>query len=269
MIYRPLAAIGAAAAVLTSAGCSGAPDAEAQQRPPSPPSTGATTLPPAAQLAARAALAQDQYYAATYRFVPAGGGPVGTARVQRTRRGFRLDVVQPSDDSQVERTTVVVRTAAGTVHCRITAAGRGCLPPNAKPAADLDPRLHHAFTDWLAKLADPAAAISVTVVPSPGGVTGTCFSVEGTAASLDPPVDPGIYCFDNVGRITSLRLTAGQLTAVLLGAPPPGVALPAPVGSAVPPAEAPSPTPSAPPTSGPTRPVLEGNVSPTPRHSPQ
>lgn len=269
MILRPLAALGATAAVLAGAACSGAPDAEAQPRRPSPSAAGAPVLPPAALLAARAALAQDQYYAASYRFTPGSGGPAGTARVERTRGGFRLDLILPGDDTHLERTTVVVRTQAGTVHCRLTAAGRGCLPASAKPPADLDPRLHHAFTDWLAKLADPAAAISVTVVPTPTGDNGTCFSVEGTAASLDPPVDPGLYCFDNVGRITSLRLGAGQLTAVQITAAPPRVALPAPVGEAIPPDAAPSPTPFGPPSTGPTRPDTEGIVTPTPRHSPQ
>jgi hypothetical protein len=271
VILRPLAALGATAAVLTSAGCSGAPEAEAQQpsQSPSPSAAGAQALPPAAQLAARAALAQDQYYSASYRFTPGGGGSAGTARVERTRGGFRLDLVLPGDDTHVERTTVVVRTPAGTVHCRLTAAGRGCLPAGTKPPAGLDPRLHLAFTDWLAKLADPSAAISVTVVPAPAGGSGTCFSVEGTAASLDPPVDPGIYCFDNVGRITSLRLAAGQLSSVQMSAAPSRVALPAPVGGAVPPDAAPSPTPSVSPSTGPTRPVPEGNVSTTPRHSPQ
>jgi hypothetical protein len=223
-------------------------------------------LTPATQLAARAALAQDQYYSAIYRFTPADGTAPGSARVERARTGFRLDIQQPADAARVERTTVVVRTAAGTLYCRLTAAGRGCV---ASPPAGADPRAQHAFTDWLEKLADPAAALSVAMATPPSGATGDCFSVEGTTASLDPPVDPGLYCFDSVGRITGLRLGVGLFTAVQIGGAPPEVTVPAPVGGALPAASAPSPTPSPSPSTKLASPAPKGKQSSPPRHPAQ
>ena len=263
---RLIAVASAVALTAGAAGCSGATDAEAQT---SPSPTSAPALPPATQLAARAAQSQDQYYAASYRFVPADGSPAGTARIERTRSGFRLDLTQPADATHVERTTVVVKNQSGTFHCRLTAAARACLAATERPPADLDPRIQLAFTDWLAKLADPAAALSVTVSDPPRDGTGTCYSVEGVTASLDPPVDPGLYCFDNVGRITVLRLAAGLLTSVQVGVAPPEVTLPAAVGGPVPSGAAPSPTPSATPSGAAATPSPKGIASPTPRHSAQ
>ncbi len=219
-------------------------------------------LPPATLLAGRAVLSQDQYYAASYRFVPADGSPAGTGRVERTKGGFRLDLTQPADAARVERTTSIGLTAAGPFFCRLTAAAQACVPGGRIPDGETDPRLQHAFTDWLPKLADRTAAISVTVVPPPRDAKGTCFSVEGVAASLDPPVDPGLYCFDDVGRITALRLGVGLLTMLALGPAPATVALPAPIGGGLPSTAVPVPTPSATPPAGPASPGPVGKTSP-------
>jgi hypothetical protein len=265
LMARPLMIAATALAVAAAAaGCSGAGNAQAKTSP-TPPATAAAALPPAAQLAGRAVLGQDQYYAATYRFTPSDGSPAGTALVARTRAGVRLDLVQPADATRVARTTVVVQNRAGTVFCRLTSAARACLPAGARPPADADPRLHHAFTDWLDKLADPAAALSVTVAAAPRGATGTCYSVEGVAASLDPPVDPGLYCFDNVGRITALRVAAGLLTVSAVTTPPPDVTVPAPVGGALPGTAAPSPTPPPTPSASPSNTPPKGISTPSSR----
>jgi hypothetical protein len=266
--HRALAVVTAAALTAAAAGCSDVNDAEATTKP-SASATGAPALPPATLLAGRAVLSQDAYYSAAYRFVPSDGSAAGTARVERTKSGFRLDLTQPADAARFERTTVVGQNAAGPFYCRLTAAGRACVPGGAVPPGELDPRLQHAFTDWLPKLADPTAAISVTVVSPPRGVTGTCFSVEGVAASLDPPVDPGLYCFDDVGRITALRLGVGLLTTVGLGSPPAEIALPAPVGGALPATAVPSPTPTPTPSTGTGSPPPVGKTSPGVGHSAQ
>lgn len=256
-VTRALATLTVALAVAASAsGCSGDGEAAATT-PPSASASSAPALPPATQLAARAALGRDQFYAASYRFIPADGAPAGTARVERTKGGVRVDLTQPADATRVERTTVVVQGPQGTFFCRLTAAARACVPGASRPAGEPDPRVQHAFSDWLEKLREPAAALSVTVASPPRGATGTCFSVEGIAASLDPPVDPGLYCFDTVGRITALRLGVGLLTVSEMVQAPPGVTLPAPVGAALPSAAVPSPTPT------PSAPA--GSVTPSPK----
>jgi len=262
-----MAVVAAVALTAGSAGCSGTGDAEATTTPTATP-TGAPALPPATLLAGSAVLSQDQYYAASYRFVPADGSAAGTARVERSRAGFRLDLTQPADATRVERTTVLGQNATGPFYCRLTAAGGACAAGGA-PAGELDPRLQHAFTDWLPKLADRTAAISVTVATPPRGTAGTCFSVEGVAASLDPPVDPGLYCFDNVGRITALRLGVGLLTLVSTAPAPSAVALPAPLGGGLPATAAPSPTPTPTPSAGAGSPRPDGKTTPTAGHSAQ
>lgn len=213
------------------------------------------TLSPAAQLAAHAARAQDRHYSAEYRFRPATGATAGTAaatgRVARTAGGVRLDLTHPATAGTLAHTTVVVRAGGARYVCVLTAAASGCVtgkaaggPPGAIPAA----RLQHAFDDWLATLTSRTAALSVAPAGTPGGVQGSCWSVEPVAASLDPAVDPGLYCFDETGLLTAVRLAAGTLTLVSAGAPPAAVELPAVVAPALPPTAAPPPSPSGTPS---------------------
>jgi hypothetical protein len=83
-------------------------------------------------------------------------------------------------------------------------------------------------------------------------VTGSCYSVETTTASVASPLDVGIYCYADDGTLTGARLSFGTL--VLSGAPaaaPPSITMPGPVtadpplGMAAPP---PPPTPSVEPS---------------------
>jgi hypothetical protein len=267
-----LAASAATALGTVASSCSGTDDAAAGPKPSTSASpSDQAAQPPAAQLAARATLAQDQYYSASFRYAPSDGSAPGTGRVERTRTGFRLDLTQPGDAASVGHTTAVVQTGAATFTCRLTAAARGCVAgasAGTPDAAAVD-RIRLAFTDWLSTLADPAAAISVAEAPLPPGAQGACFSVEGVAASLEPPVDPGVYCFDGVGKITVLKLAVGAITITEVAPAPPTVAMPAPVVAALPPIAAPSPTPSATPPNSTQGPSSQGNASPTVRHSPK
>lgn len=219
-----------------------------------PPAAGAAAEPepfelsPAARLAARVALAQDQYYTGTYRYEPADGGAAGTARVERTRRGFLVELTEPASGTEVDRATAVVVRPAGLFHCRRTTTAAACVPvKKAGRGAEKSPaaRLRLAFTAWLGILADHRAGLSVAVAQAPKGVQGTCFSVEGVTASLEPPVDPGLYCFDDQGRITALELESGIVVATAFAAAPPSVTLPAPVASGLPGTTLPPPSPSA------------------------
>jgi hypothetical protein len=105
-----------------------------------------------------------------------------------------------------------------------------------------DPKVHHVFTDWIDALVDRATALSVAAATLPGA-SGSCFSVESTSAALAPPVDPGVYCYEEDGTLAGMQAGFGTL---LLAGPvspaPPSVALPAPVAPGPPlPTDAPPP----------------------------
>jgi hypothetical protein len=244
-IYGVLATAATAASLL--AGCSSDP-ASAGPAPSTPP----LELPADARLAAKAALAQDQYYSATYSYTPARGGAASAVRVDRTAQGFLIELAAPADASSVARVTTIVFHPAGDYYCRSTSSAGGCVRQDkaGEAAEDAEPaRMARAFRGWLRTLADHNAPLSVAPAAPPGRATGTCFSVEGVAAALDPPVDAGVYCFDDAGRITALQLARGTLIATGFGAAKATVALPAPV-AALPSTDAP-PKPSNKPSATP------------------
>lgn len=222
--YRALAAAGAALALL--AGCSDPPAAGAAAEPT------VIDLPPDARLAARSALAQDQFYSGTYSYTPAAGGPVATVIVARARQSFLVELGTPGRPS-----TTIIDHPDGDFYCRTSASAGGCMKwaSAGKLAEKSEPaRMKLAFTRWLRTLASHQAPLSIADIAPPPQAKGTCFSVEGIAASLDPPVDAGIYCFDDSGRITALRLAGGTLLATGFGPAPATVTLPAPVGDRLP-----------------------------------
>ncbi len=99
-----------------------------------------------------------------------------------------------------------------------------------------DPRMEHPFTDWLKVLSSQNAPISVFTARSVGA-SGSCFSVEPSAASLAPVVEAGIFCFQSSGVPTNVTLSDASLT--LIGTPAPGAptnTLPGPItaGPAIP-----------------------------------
>jgi hypothetical protein len=212
-----LLALGALA-LLSVAGCGATPPARgADAVPPD------GHQPPAARLAAKAALAQDLRYSARYRF---GGG---TLRVTRAAGGLSLELT----GSGATRTQIT--TAGGSFRCGADVCVRG-----ARAADDPLSRLQDVFTTWLRVLADRSAALSITDAQPPQGATGTCFFVQGVAAALEPPVDPGLYCFDDRGMVTAVQLPAGSLTLEGAGPAPDELALPAPVGPSPSPAGSPA-----------------------------
>jgi hypothetical protein len=232
----PILVLVATAAAL--AGCGGTPPAAATASTPAP----ADALPPAARLAARAALAQDLTYAATYRFAPADGGSQ-TVAVTKVRSGFSLVLTAG------QRTTAAVTANGTTYRCRITPVSSGCAPGAraADPESDPVSRLTPVFTDRLEVLSDRSAALSIADAPTPRGARGSCFSVQGIAAAMAPPADPGLYCFDDSGLITAAQLPVGTLTIEGSVPAPPSVALPAPEVRDLPAADpAPAPEQSVP-----------------------
>jgi hypothetical protein len=106
-----------------------------------------------------------------------------------------------------------------------------------------DPVMEHVFTNWLTAMSSRDSAISVFGAAPLAGSTGTCYSVEPSAASLAPIVDAGIFCFLPDGSLTAVKLAAGTLTLEGSQAPAaPTNALPAPIMS-IPPAPVFAPAP--------------------------
>ncbi|MEH1013684.1 hypothetical protein V6U90_11320 [Micromonospora sp. CPCC 206060] len=223
--------------------------------PPAPPPASTTGAPPGAdvardQLAALAAAAQDRHLTATYRFnVP--GRPERTVTVTNaTDDTWRVDIPQSALGGTAD--IALARTGDGLFQCALPSGqlptSPGCVrvaDPDGDLPGEIDPRVQHPFTDWLRVLTDRQSALSVSVTRPLPGASGTCFSVESTSASLNSPVDVGIYCFAADGTLTGVRAAFGSLS--LAGTPAAGpatVSLPGqlvdrgPLGLAAPPAPA-------------------------------
>ncbi|WP_341718003.1 hypothetical protein QQG74_30110 [Micromonospora sp. FIMYZ51] len=203
------------------AGCSADPPAD----PAPPPSTAPRPAGLEAardELAALAAAAQDRHLVARYTWQV----DQATARL--------ITVTSANDDSW--RVDIPGGALGGTADISLAATADGlfqCALPSVdrpQPAScvrlgdrddtlprRLDPRVQHPFTDWLDVLTDRRAPLSVSPAMAPPGATGSCYSVETTAASINPPLDVGIYCFDADGTPTAVRAAFGTLT---LAAPP-------------------------------------------------
>jgi hypothetical protein len=229
--------------------------------PPEPDPTGPppTQEPQArAQLAGLAAAAQDRTLAATY-VLSVAGRPARTVAVWLAADGsWRVDI--PGGALGGTADVSVARTGAGLFQCALpsgeTAGASTCARiggTTARLGAGVDPQVQHPFVDVRSVLTDPGAPLSVSTSAPLPGVTGSCYSVETTTASVVAPLDVGIYCYDTDGTLTGARLAYGTL---LLAGPPvaapaavdlPGPVTPAPpLGMATSPPPSPSATPAGP-----------------------
>ncbi|WP_334484284.1 hypothetical protein [Micromonospora sp. CPCC 205711] len=207
------------------AACASAAPAAAPTGPPDAP----TAEPAGARdaLAALAAAARDRHLTARYTLTGTDGPPRDITVTSANDGTWRVDV--PGGALGGTADVSLAATADGLFQCGLPSAGRpgaaGCVRlgdrDQAVPAA-LDPRVQHPFTDWLSVLTDRRAPLSVSAAAPPAGVTGSCYAVETTSASLNPPLDVGIYCFDSDGTPTFLRAALGTLT--LAGPPGPAPA---------------------------------------------
>lgn len=204
--------------------------------PSASPTVTATTPPEArAQLAALAAAAQDRHLTASYTLSVDGRPDRTVVLTSATDRTWRVDI--PGGALGGTADVSVAQTADGIFQCALPSARwpdpASCVrlgAPERRLPASVDPRVQHTFTDWRDVLTDRQVALSVSTTPPLTGARGQCFAVESTAASLDPPLDVGIYCYDVDGTLTGARLGYGTL--VLAGAPgaaPASVTLPGPV----------------------------------------
>ncbi|MFG1891823.1 hypothetical protein ACGFIR_28615 [Micromonospora sp. NPDC049051] len=211
------------------------------------------------ELAALAAAAQDRHLVASYT-LRAPGAPDRTILVTSANDGsWRVDV--PGGALGGSADVSFAATADGLFQCALPSAARpepaACVRLGDKDEAvprRLDPRVQHPFTDWLAVLTDRRAPLAVSPAQPPSGASGACYSVETTSASINAPLDVGIYCYGPDGTPTAVHAAFGTLLLVGTPAPAPAtVQLAGPVVDAEPLGTAtPDPTgePSASPGAG-------------------
>lgn len=239
-----------AAAGLLVSGCGGS--APAATSSPTPASTEPTD--PADRLAGLVAVGQDRGYEATYSYQVYGRPTRSVTVTLATDGSWRVDV--PGAGLGGGADIAVAGTSKGVYQC--TLGDGGSCTRVAKAGGRVpdryDPKIEKLFVRWLPRLEDRDAALSVATTSRLHGATGTCFSVEPTAASLSSPVPAGVYCLDDNGAVTGARTSLGTLVGTGSPAPAPAtVTLPGPAagGSAVPTASpSPSPSPSASGSSG-------------------
>lgn len=218
-----------------AAGCAG--PARPQAAPASaPPSTmpAAAVVDARGQLAVRVAAAEDRRYVAAYKF--SDGMRTRTVTVVVAADGsWQVDL--PGGAMSGRTDIAITRVANGLYQCRLgrdaacvrVAGADGSLP------SDIDPRVQHIFTDWMDTLTDTSAALSVATTSRLRGARGDCYAVDSNTASLRPPIDPGVYCYDRTGLLTAARVGFGTLLLANGPAPaPPTAALPGPVVDAAP-----------------------------------
>lgn len=223
-------------------GCGGSSPASEGSAPPSP-AAGADT--PAERLAGLVAASADHYYTATYDY-RSGDGTRRVSVTLATDGSWRVDV--PRSGLGGASDVSVAGTSRGVYQCALGDGG-SCAKvakPGGSVPARYDPRVERLFLSWVPKLGDQSAALSVATADNPKGVTGSCFSIEPTAASLSSPVPAGVYCLDQDGAVTGAKTSLGTLARTGKPGPAPkSVTLPGPVTSdgAVPTAS-PPPSPS-------------------------
>ncbi len=228
---RVLAAALAGAIALALAGCTN------PQPAPDPSASTAVADPrdPRAQLAGLAAAAKDRHFFAGYALSQPGRPDRLIVVTMATDGSWRFDVPGGALGGQADIS--VAGNRDGLYQCRVGATGSTAAPYCVKvaPAGGVisfayDPRIQHPFTDWLSVLTDRRAALSVAAAPLLPGATGSCFSVEPSAAALLAPIDAGVYCYDRTGALTGARLGLGTLTLTSpISAPPPTAPLPGPI----------------------------------------
>lgn len=245
MIVIILGATGA-----TGAGCGAGGGAPGSAPSPGEPTPVASAR---ADLAARAAAARDLTGISVYALDRPDGvdGPVMVVRA--ADGAWRVDVPGGALGGTVD--VAIAATAGSQFQCALPPREPGCVRVD-RLTLDLDPRVQHVFTDWPDVFTDRAAPLAVAAAPPLPEVGGECYSVEPSTASLVPPVDAGVYCYQPDGILTGARLALGTLTLVSTDpAAPALVELPGPVVATDPlPTTAPPPSPS-PPPSPPTSPA--------------
>jgi hypothetical protein len=248
------------AAVLLAGGvaaCGGTPPAEQ----PTPAVSGSAPPDPddaRVQLAALAALAQDHRFAALYRFEAAGQPSRNVVATVANDGSWRVDIAGGALGGSTD--VAIVSLPTGVFQCSLSSAtnpiNSTCVrvaDPGKRVPRAADPMVERVFRQWLTVFTDRQAALSVSpALPLPGS-QGSCFSVDSISASMNAPVDVGIYCYAGNGLLTAARVDFGTITlASTPVAPPAKVDLPGPIVDGDPMGQdSPPPTSSPDPSSSP------------------
>jgi hypothetical protein len=221
-------------ALAATTGCGGTP------APTPTPTGGASSTPPdpsdaRADLAARAALAQDRSATALYTLDSGGMPQRSVVATTATDGSWRVDI--PGGALGGTADVSIVRIEAGIFQCSLPSATRPTASTCVKVADTdervprrYDPKVQRIFHDWLNVFTDRRAALSVSAAQPLSGASGSCYAVDSISASLKAPVDVGIYCYAEDGLLTAARLELGDLRlAAAPAAAPPSVELPGPV----------------------------------------
>jgi hypothetical protein len=213
---------------------------------PAPPGSAVTTSPPPdpddqarSALAARAALATDRRFAALYHFHAPGAPERNVVATVATDGSWRVDIAGGALGGTAD--VSVVSNADGVYQCSLPSVTNP-ISPGCVRVADAgkriprayDPEVQRLFRSWLGAFTDRQSALAVTPAALlPGAGPGaSCFAVDSISASLNPPVDVGIYCYADDGLLTAAKVDFGLLTiASTPVAPPAAVQLPGPVGT--------------------------------------
>jgi hypothetical protein len=251
--------LSASAAALLALGVAACGD---DGRPVSPvsasPSVADDTPDARAELAGRAALAEDRSFAALYTLDDGDGGARNVVATVGADGTWKVDVGGGALGGTAD--VSIVSVAAGVYQCTMASASNPITPtcirvadPGRPVPAQYDPLVERLFRQWLSVFTDRQAALSVTEVQPLAGAPGTCFSVDSISAALKAPVDIGIYCYADDGLLTGARVDFGVLKLVSQVAGPATVTLPGaevggePMATTAPPA-APTLVPSAAPS---------------------
>jgi hypothetical protein len=210
-----------------------APVATTASPPPDPDDDARTAL------AARAALAQDHRFAALYHFDARGRPERNVVATVATDGSWRVDIAGGALGGTAD--VSVVSNPDGVYQCALPSVANP-VSPSCVRVADAgkriprayDPGVQRLFRSWLGAFTDRQSALSVTPaapLPGAGANGGTCFAVDSISASLNPPVDVGIYCYADNGLLTAAKVDFGVLTLASTPVTPPAkVNLPGPVG---------------------------------------
>jgi hypothetical protein len=241
VVRRGLSALTAVLLTATAAACGGPAPAGPAAASSSAPAAGPDPAAARSDLAARAALAVDRRFVALYTFDQPGQPSRAVVATVALDGSWRVDIAGGALGGSTD--VSIVQNTTGVYQCSLTSVANP-VTPSCIRVADVgrrvpqayDPKVERIFRQWLRVFTDRQSALSVTHGAAlPGSQGGDCFSIDSISASMDAPVDIGIYCYAADGLLTAARVDFGTLTiASQAAAAPPTVDFPGPIVTADP-----------------------------------
>ncbi|MFI1995071.1 hypothetical protein [Actinoplanes sp. NPDC020271] len=231
---RGLSALTAVALALGLAGCGGDDAPAATPTVSASASATAGGSPDArVQFAGLAALAMDRRYAALYSFTGGDGVARNVVATVANDGTWRVDIANGALGGAAD--VSIVHNANGVYQCMLSMTGAPVTPAcvhvtakGEKVPSQFDPKVQRLFRQWLPVFTDRNSALAVSAVQPLAGASGSCYSVDSITASLDAPVDVGVYCYSTDGLLTAARVGFGVLKLVRQVAAPATVQFPGP-----------------------------------------